>query len=128
MSNINEEKNDGLGAGFFKNLKEIEQEQEEAIQMHKDWEQFDGLKPSRDSLPKILDEQGRHDEAKARTQREHEEQTYLEKSGLAQEQGSRRSFGDKMKQAKGHDTIEQARIETRQEQEVAQKQERERDV
>ena len=126
MSNINEEKDDGLGHGFHRNLKEIRQEQEEAVQTHKDWEQFDGLKPPRESLPEILTERGMHDEAKARTQRQNEEQAKLEKAGLVQ--SSRRSFGEKMEQAKGHDAIQQARIETRQEQSLQHKKDRERDI
>lgn len=128
MSNINEEKDDGLGAGYFKNLKDLREENEQNAQMVKDWQEYDGLKQPEESLPKILDEQGLHDEAKARTQSQNEEQAKLEEVGLAQEQGSRRKFGEKIEQAKGHDAIEQARTETRHEQELEQKQDRERDI
>ena len=126
MSNINEEKNDGLGAGYFKNLKAVREENEQNSQLRQDWEQYDGLKQSEESLPEILDEQGIHDAAKARTQRQNEEQAKLEQVGLVQ--GSRRSFGEKMEPAKGHDASEQARTETRQEQEREKKQDREQDI
>lgn len=43
-----------------------------------------------------------------------------------EQQNSRRSFAEKMEQSKGHDAIEKARADTRQEQELEQKQARER--
>lgn len=47
---------------------------------------------------------------------------------VREQQNSRRSFADKMEQSKGRDAVDQARIETRQEQELEQKQQHERDV
>ena len=78
MSNFNEEKNDGLGQGYFESLKKLREENEKNAQLHKDLEQQKGLKPTRDVLPKILTEQDLHDKAKAMTKRQNEEQSKLD--------------------------------------------------
>lgn len=79
MSNFNEEKNDGLGQGYFESLKKLREENEKNAQLHKDLEQQKGLKPTRDALPKVLTEQELHDKAKAMTKRRNEEQSKLDK-------------------------------------------------
>lgn len=84
MSNFNEEKNDGLGHGYFENSKKLKEENEKNTQIHKEWEQQNGPKPTRDALPKVLTDREIHDKAKARTVRQNEEQAKLDK-GLVQQ-------------------------------------------
>lgn len=130
MSNINDEKNDGLGQGFFKNLGKIQERNAQDAKIVEAWEQDAGLKPPREDMPKILTEQEMQDKAKAMTQNQNDEQEKLEKMGLTetQQQGSRRKFADKMEQEMGADAVKQAREEARQEQEHEAKHEQGRDV
>ena len=83
---MNDEKDNGLGAGFFKNRARLEAKNEENKEIVKKWERDAGAKPPREMLPKILSEREIHDKAKAMTANQNEEQKKLHKLGLTQEQ------------------------------------------
>lgn len=129
MSNINDEKNDGLGAGYFANLGKLREQNEQDAQTVQVWEQNTGQKPPREEMPQILTEQEMHDKAKAMTQNQKDEQVKLEKMGLTetQQQGSRRKFANKVEHELGSDAVKKIRDETQQEQSQEIKNEQNRD-
>lgn len=120
MSNFNEEKKDGLGHGFHKNIARLNAENEKNIETVRAWEQDTGDKPTREMMPEILTEEQLHEKAKEMTKQQAIEQEKLEQAGLLeQQQPQRRSFADKAQDALGSEAIEQAREDQRQAQEQA---------
>lgn len=131
MTKAQEMRLDEVHVDAFDRMKDNQKELAENLeQARKDREQYpDMVIPTDDMIRDIhhgemtdSEMRDRADEiARATVEREAQE-------AAREQQNSRRSFAEKMEQSKGHDAIEQARTDTRQEQELEQKQEREQGI